>query len=218
MRNILTSLLLGFVVSNAWAQTKVDLNNKSLFIIVDRTAESTVDNGRTVFKMNEAEPQGLAILKNVTFSSGTIELDIQGRNVMQKSFVGIAFHLQDDGHFDAIYFRPFNFMNADTARRRRAVQYVSEPDYPWNRLREEFPGKYENRVIPAPDGDSWFHAKIVVDGKNVVVYVNNSPTPSLQVTRITDTTTGKLALWTGTGSNGNFANLVITNSPKKNIE
>lgn len=202
------------VFCSTFAQTKVDFKDLSHFTVENRKAESVAENGRQIIKLSEAEGDGLAICNDIQFDNGTIEFDVKGRNVMQQSFVGIAFLVQDRSHYDAIYFRPFNFMNADTARRRRAVQYISHPDYPWDKLREQHPGKYENKVSPVPDADEWFHANVVVDGKNVSVYVNNSASPSLQVTRLTDASTGKIALWTGNGSNASFANLVVTRKKK----
>lgn len=199
----------------AFAQTKIDFQKVSNFTVENRQIEAVTENGRQAIKMSEAPGDGLAILNDVTFSSGTIEFDVKGRNVMQESFVGIAFLVQERSRYDAIYFRPFNFMNADTARRHRAVQYISQPDYPWEKLREQFPGKYEHKVSPVPDPDSWFHAKVVVDGKKVSVFVNDSKSPSLEVVRLTDVQTGKVALWVGNGSNGSFANLTITHAKKK---
>ncbi|MGC3943058.1 MAG: DUF1080 domain-containing protein [Chryseolinea sp.] len=202
------------VACSAWGQSKVDFQNLSRVTVENRRAETVAENGRQVIKLSEAEGDGLAIFNDLQFDNGTIEFDVKGRNVMQASFVGIAFLLQDRNTYDAVYFRPFNFMNADTARRRRAVQYISHPNYPWDKLREQHPGKYENKVSPVPNADDWFHAKVVVEGKNVSVYVNNSSTPSLQVTRLTDASTGKIALWTGNGSNASFSNLVVTEKKK----
>jgi hypothetical protein len=197
------------------AQTKIDLQNVKQFTVENRTIETTVENGRPVLKLSEAEGDGLVIINDVAFENGTIEFDLKGRNVMQQSFVGLAFHVQDRSHYEAIYFRPFNFMNADTARRRRAVQYISMPDNPWEKLREQHPGKYENKVSPVPDADAWFHVKVVLEGKDISVYVNQSASPSLQVVRLSETNAGKLAMWAGNGSNASFANLMVTHAPKK---
>src|SRR5207253_5971231 len=138
--------------------------------------------------------------------------DVKRKNVLQQSFVGFAFHVQDEKTYDAVYFRPFNFANPDTARRRRSVQYISAPAYPWEKLRESFPGKYENNVDPVPDPDGWFHAKIVVNGKHISVFVNNALKPSLEVEKLTNTTKGGIALWVGNNSGGSFANVTITNA------
>ena len=215
MKTKLTTVLAVMIACTSYAQKKIDFRTLSQFTAENRKIETVVENGRPVIKMNEAPGDGLAILNDVTFDNGTIEFDVKGRNVMQESFVGIAFLIQDRTTYDAIYFRPFNFMNADTARRRRAVQYISQPAFPWETLREKHPGKYENKVTPVPNPDDWFHARVVVDGKKVSVFVNQSPLPSLEVVRLTDVQTGKVALWVGNGSNGSFANLVITDIPQK---
>ena len=159
--------------------------------------------------------EGLLILKGIEFSNGTIEFDVKGRNVIQQSFVGIAFHEQGEKSYESVYFRPFNFANPDTARRSHSVQYISMPDYPWEKLRETSPGKYENKVNPVPDPDGWFHVKIIVDGEKVSAFVNNAQSPSLLVERLNNTTTGGLALWVGNNSGGSFANLTISSSVKR---
>ena len=215
MKSKLSTVLAIAITYTAFAQTKIDLQNVKQFTVENRTIETMVENGRPILKLSEAGGDGLVIMNDVACENGTIEFDIKGRNVMQQSFVGLAFHVHDRSHYEAIYFRPFNFMNADTARRRRAVQYISMPDNPWEKLREHHPGKYENKVSPVPDADAWFHVKVVLEGKNVGVYVNQSATPSLKVVRLSETQAGKLAMWAGNGSNASFANLVVTQAPKK---
>lgn len=211
MKNQLTTLYFLLAVA-VQAQTKIDLKKTSQFTVVNRTMETVAGNGQPALRLSAAEGDGLAILKDVTFSNGTIEFDVKGRNVPQQSFVGIAFFVEDRSHYDAIYFRPFNFMNADTARRRRAVQYISMPDHPWEKLREQSPGRYEAKVSPTPDAEDWFHARIVVDGKKVSVYVNKAASPSLSVERLSTAKEGSVALWVGNNSDGSFSNLVITPS------
>ncbi|HTF19752.1 MAG TPA: family 16 glycoside hydrolase [Chryseolinea sp.] len=215
MKTKLSIVLAILVTYTCLAQTKIDLRDVKQFTVENRKIESVIENGRQVLKLSEAPGDGLAIVNDMTFENGTIEFDVKGRNVMQQSFVGLAFHVQDRSTYEAVYFRPFNFVNADTARRRRAVQYIAMPDYPWEKLREQHPGKYESKVSPVPEPDAWFHVKVVVEDKNVRVYVDNSASPSLQVERLSNSQSGKLAMWTGHGSNGSFADLVITNTPKK---
>ncbi|MEP7107188.1 MAG: alpha/beta hydrolase [Ferruginibacter sp.] len=191
---------------------KPDLQDLTKWNSINRSVEALNEDGKKAIRFNEAPNDGFLILKGIEFSNGTIEFDVKGKNVIQQSFVGIAFHGQDEKTYDAVYFRPFNFMNPDTVRRPRSVQYISMPAYPWEKLRETYPGKYENRVNPVPDPDGWFHVKILVDGKKVAAFVNNAPTPSLQVEKLTNTTNGGIALWVGNNSGGSFANLVITPS------
>jgi hypothetical protein len=153
---------------------------------------------------------GIAWLKEVEFSNGTIELDIRGKDVFQQSFVGIVFHGIDNQAFDAVYFRPFNFQSADAGRKIHAVQYVSHPDNTWSLLREKQNGKYEKAVVSAPDGNEWFHARIVIQYPNVTVYVNGNQEPSLNIEKLNTRITGKIGLFVGNGSDGDFANLQIS--------
>jgi len=213
------SVCLIFFGFNALAQTPAKIQKQVIapnfigsesFKTINRNTDLSKDShGKAIVHLDGKPGNGIAWINGVTFKTGTIEFDIKGKNVLQQSFVGIAFHGIDDKTYDAIYFRPFNFMNPDTIRRWRAVQYISMPAYPWEVLREKFPGKYENKVNPVPNPDGWFHAKIVVDGKNITVYVNGAQTPSLEVEKLTSTTSGGIALWVGNNSGGSFANLVI---------
>jgi pimeloyl-ACP methyl ester carboxylesterase len=194
-----------------------DLQDTSKWRLVNRTTQPINEENKKGIQLSETPNDGIMILQEFEFSEGIIELDIKGKNVLQQSFVGVAFHGQDLNTYDAIYFRPFNFSNTDTARRRRAVQYISMPNYPWEKLRQDFPGKYENRVNPVPNPDGWFHVKIDISGNQIKVYVNNSERPSLEVEKLTGTKKGGFALWVGNNSGGAFANLKITpksqNSP-----
>ncbi len=52
---------------------------------------------------------GIAWINDIRFSDGIIEFDVKGKNVLQQSFVGFAFHGSNDSTYDAVYFRPFNF-------------------------------------------------------------------------------------------------------------
>jgi hypothetical protein len=40
--------------------------------------------------------------------------------------------------------RPTNGRADDQVRRNHSTQYISYPDFPWYRLREETPGMYES--------------------------------------------------------------------------
>jgi len=130
------------------------------------------------------------------FTYGTIEFDARGKSAPpQSSFVGVAFRVVDTKTHDAVYFRPFNFRAADADRRSHAVQYVSEPQWPWSRLRSEKPGQFEKPIEPAPDGDAWFHARIVIEKRQVAVFVNGSTEPVLQVAELSDRYRGSVGLF-----------------------
>ena len=205
-------LVLPFIyLSQLHAQTlKPDLQNISQWTVFNRSVVAVDENGKKAIRFNEAPGDGYMILKGIDFSNGVIEFDVKGKNVVQQSFVGFAFHGQDEKMYEAVYFRPFNFSNPDTARRHRAVQYIAMPNYPWEKLRESFPGIYEHAVDPVPDPDSWFHVKIIVAGKKISTYINDAQTPSLVVEKLNSTTSGGVGLWVGNNSGGSFANVSIT--------
>jgi len=152
---------------------------------------------------------GIAWLRDVNFSTGTIEIDLRGKDVMQQSFIGIAFHGVDTTTHDVVYFRPFNFRSSDPVRKIHAVQYVSHPDFPWHKLREQRNGIYEKGIDPPPAATEWFHARIVVDQTQIKVYVNNAASPSLTVDKLNSWTDGLIGLW-NEGLDGDFANLTIS--------
>lgn len=169
---------------------------------------------QTVKELTDGNKQGLTLdgilwLKDVNFKTGTIDIDLRGRDVFQESFLGIAFHGVDTTTNDVIYFRPFNFQTTDTLRRKHTVQYISEPDFPWDKLRKEHPLVYENAVNPFPLAEAWFHARIVVNANDIIVYVDHSDKPSLTVKKLNNRQNGLVGLWSS-GLPGDFANLVIT--------
>ncbi len=187
---------------------KPNLSNSNNFQVVNREI-GVAENGKTIVHLNAKPGQGVAWLNNVTFEKGVIEFDVKGKNVIQQSFVGIAFHGLNDSTFDAVYFRPFNFQSPDTIRKNHCVQYVSEPQYDWSVLRQTYPGKYEKALSVSVQPESWFHAKVVVDANNITVFVNGDNKASLTVQPISKRTTGKLGFWVGTNSDGDFSNLEI---------
>jgi hypothetical protein len=196
-----------FIASRVGGQG-IALEPKSLRV-VNRTATSLTDGARTGVRLSEAADPGVAYLQGVELGDGTIELDIRGKDVQGQSFVGVAFHGLDDTTYDAVYFRPFNFRTTDSTRHAHAVQYVSHPLYSWQKLRAEHPGEYERAVQPAPDPNGWFHARIVVAGPKVSVFVADATEPSLAVTLLSERRKGRVGLWVGNGSGGDFANLKI---------
>jgi hypothetical protein len=186
-------------------------NNK--LEVFNRKVATFLEKDKKGIRFSKNENDGIAWITGVVFSNGTIELDIRGKDQYQQSFVGVAFHGVDNNTLDAVYFRPFNFLSSDPVRKIHSVQYVSQPDKTWQVLREQFPGKYEKAVITATGGNEWFHAKIVIEYPVVTVYFNGSKEASLTVEKLNKRMSGKIGIWVGNNSDGDFANLQIT--PKK---
>ncbi len=177
--------------------------------VFNRDASGLTDGERKGVRLNATPGDGVAYIPGVEMANGTIELDVRGKDAQGQSFVGVAFHGVDATTYDAVYFRPFNFQATDSTRRAHAVQYISHPTYTWNKLRGEHPGVYEQPVNPVPDPNGWFHARVVVAGPKVSVYVGDATQPSLVVNRLSNRTRGLVGLWVGNNSAGDFANLRI---------
>ena len=206
-RGIIFSLLLSSSLCHAQQERKFNLQKlftDSLLIYSShQNVTALADGDKRGISCND-----IVWLKNVTFSTGSIDIDLRGKDVFQQSFLGIAFHGGYNTSYDAIYFRPFNFQSADTLRKKHMVQYISEPDYPWDRLRKEHPLVYEQGIMPAPMPTNWFHAHIVVSETEIKVYVNQATIPSLVVKKLNTRNDGSIGLWND-ALNGDFANLVI---------
>jgi hypothetical protein len=185
-------------------------DNKLTVFNRDITVETT--DGKNSIALSLDLGEGLVWINDQSFSTGTIEVDLKGQDIYQHSFLGIAFHGTDDSTFEAIYFRPFQFRTMDSVRKSHGVQYVSLPMYTWQKLRAEYNGVYENKINPAPDPNNWFHVKMIVKEKEVLVYVNDAATPNLQAPLLGKNKNGKIALYTADQSGGTFANLVIQNN------
>ncbi|HMK58264.1 MAG TPA: hypothetical protein VK462_04370, partial [Nitrososphaeraceae archaeon] len=95
-------------------------------------------------------------------------------------------------------------------RNTHSVQYISQPGNPWQKLREQFPDKYESKILIPPDPDSWFHVSIEINYPKVSVYVNNETTASLIVEQLSTQKEGSVGVWVGYMSGGQFKNLKIT--------
>jgi hypothetical protein len=179
--------------------------------IHNRSVAVVEQDGKTVAEFDGRPGDGMVWVEGLSFTNGVIECDLLGRSApVQGSFIGIAFGVKDAGTYDAVYFRPFNFRSEDAGRRAHSVQYVSHPEWTWGRLRQERPGRYEQAIEPPPDGDRWFHVRIVVRHPKISVYFDDAEEPCLEVESLGGPRTGSVALWTGNNSPGRFANLKIS--------
>ena len=178
--------------------------------VFNRALTIATEGSRTVARLDARAGDGGVLLDGILLGDGIIEVDLKGRNVAQQSFLGIAFHVVDWTTLDAVYFRPFNFRAGTAEQRSHAVQYVSHPANTWQRLRAERPGQFEQAIEPPPDPDAWFHARVVLAGGRVDVYVDGAAKPCLSVEDLGAAKSGGVALWAGNGSDGSFANLRIT--------
>ncbi len=213
-RFYLITFYIFFVALSVRGQVKsfdlYELTVKGQLVVLNRGIKPLQDAKFKGTRLSAHEGDGVAWLAGSDFSNGTIEADIRGKDVAQQSFVGIAFHGINRDSLEAVYFRPFNFLSTDSAKKSHCVEYVSHPGFPWERLRKEHPGEFEKGVHPPPKPDEWFHIKIQVHYPEVKVYVNGNTVACLTVRELSDRASGKIGLWVGNNSDGDFANLTIT--------
>jgi len=160
-------------------------------------------------EMNAAEGDGLAVIKEIAFETGTIEVELLGENNPGRSFIGLAFNVQDSETYEAVYFRPFNFVATQAIRKAHMVQYIHHPEFSWFKLREERTGEFENEIAHPPDPDGWFKTTLIISEKNVSVYLEDNTEPVLKVERLTSGKSDRIGLWVGNGSSGRFMNLKV---------
>jgi len=175
---------------------------------VNRIISLYGDSPDTV-EMNAKNNDGLGILEDIEFDKGIIEVELLGENNPGKSFIGIAFNIQNDSNYEAIYFRPFNFVAEEQIRKDHMVQYIFHPEFTWRKLRDERTGEFEDEISDPPNPDDWFKAIIKITDNKVEVYINEISWPILSVDRLTSTKSNKIGVWTGFGSSGRFRNLVL---------
>jgi hypothetical protein len=137
-------------------------------------------------------------------------VDIRGQEAMQQSYVGVAFHRNDDNTYEAVYLRPFNFRAQDPARKQHAVQYISLPKFDFQDLRDEFPEEFENPVDASIVPTDWVKVRVAVEGSKVQIHVGSAKELTLGVRKLGQLDGGQVGLWVGNQSGGDFANLVVT--------
>ena len=158
--------------------------------------------------------EALAILEGSNFEDGMIEAEIAGAPRAgafggARGFIGIAFRVQEDpSRFECFYLQPTNGRADDQLRRNHATQYISEPEFPWNRLRKESPGVYESYVDLEPG--AWTRVRIAVSGTEAKLFVHGAGEPVLVVHDLKHgKTRGRIALWIGLDTEGYFSKLTV---------
>lgn len=186
---------------------QVTYKGRAALRVTDTAAASVVDGER------------LVILSKTEFQDGVIEIELTGEPAANagegaRGFVGVAFRVnldpaKDTVKYECFYLRPTNGRADDQVRRNHSTQYISHPDFPWHRLRKEFPEKYESYVDLVPG--EWTKLKIEVRGNKALLYVHDAPQPVLVVNDLKQgQSQGQIALQIGPGTVAHFANLRLS--------
>lgn len=187
------------------AAARVTYLGKPALQLVDRSGDRPLDP--------------LVIVIPSGFSNGTIHAEVAGKPAAgapegARGFIGIAFRVQPQPErHEAFYIRPTNGRADDQLRRNHSTQYVSMPDYPWERLRKETPGVYESYADMA--AGAWTKLKIDVSGSKARLFVNGAQQPSLIVNdlKLGSSASGGVALWVGPGTEGYFRDVRVDPAP-----
>jgi hypothetical protein len=176
---------------------------------IHRSLTTVNQDGVVFIRVSEDKKEGIVWLPLKKLRNGTIEIELRGKDVLQQSFIGIVFHGLNDSTYDAVYCRPFNFLAKDSVRRIHAIQYISHPVFTWKKLRDERNAEFEKEIVNPPDPNGWFTMKIVIDKTAIKAYINKSEQPSLVVEKLNNREIGKIGLFTGDGSGGDFKAITV---------
>lgn len=200
------------------APTSFPLESTAGLEDVDVKPEAVAYRGRRAIKLLDSSEQsksggGMAILKGSDFKDGVIETEIAGMPRAGaapdiRGFLGIAFRVQSPEKYECFYIRATNGRSEDQIRRNHSTQYISAPDYPWERLRKENPGVYESYVDLEPG--AWTRIKIVVSSAKAKLYVNGADQPTLIVNDLKlGESRGQIALWIGVDTEAYFSRITV---------
>ena len=88
-------------------------------------AEVVEYRGKRALRLKAGNGERAAILKNIEFEDGVIELDIAA----VPSYTGLVFRARSEHVYEGIYFRPQNSRHQDPVRRGHTVQYHAGPRF-----------------------------------------------------------------------------------------
>lgn len=185
------------------SMTLVKLKGKKAVRVVKDTAVKAFD-----------EPTFVKI-SGANFTNGTIEVKVLSRLLKNapefaRGFIGVAFRINETNtSYESIYIRPTNGRSDDQVRRNHSIQYYSYPHYKFDRLRKEAPERYESYADMGLD--EWITLRIIVQGQQAKLYLNDSKQPSLVVNdlKLGANASGAIGLWVEVGTEGFFSDLKI---------
>ncbi|MEO3406163.1 hypothetical protein AAFN85_19780 [Mucilaginibacter sp. CAU 1740] len=150
-------------------------------------------------KILDYKSASLAYKPGLNFKDGIIELDIARPD--KGGFVGVAFRIKDEHHYQVVYFRP------GSSGTINAIQYMPEKKTEFNWWDYEDVKYQATAIIPS---DKWFHVKAIVKGNKLEVYVDNAAKPAVVYTDLDPSLpSGAVGYWHGNCPSGAYKNLVV---------
>jgi hypothetical protein len=153
-------------------------------------------------------------IKGIDFRNGTIEVKLLSRLLKNapeaaRGFIGVSFRAAaDNKKFECFYIRPTNGRAEDQVRRNHSTQYISYPDFIFDRLRKESPEKYESYADMGLN--EWITVRIEVKDLQAKLFINDSKQPVLLVNDLKlGDVSGGVGLYVGNGTEGYFSDMKI---------
>jgi len=149
-------------------------------IIAFDSEEWTISGARIVDHLGRKALAGSALLKDVDFTDGVIEVDMamDGR----RCFPGIIFRAESEADTEVFYLRPHRSKNYS-----HALQYTPRFSGVSGWQLYSGPGFTAGADIPL---DRWVHVKLEIKGTRARIYFDGSETPSLVVGDLKRVTAG----------------------------
>ncbi|MDN5284302.1 MAG: hypothetical protein JWR38_576 [Mucilaginibacter sp.] len=211
MKTCFTFLLL-LIAGHSFAQQKTQPHNYTIIKLSEwiipqtDTLNYAFDNylgaKALILKRSIANYKSASVAypKTLNFKDGVIELDIAAPTG-KAGYVGLAFRIKDQHHYEALYFRP------GSSGTINAVQYMPEKKVEFNWWDYEATKYQAKATLPLT---AWFHVKAIVKGRNIAVFVNNQPKPVMVYNELDpDLKTGSAGFWLGNSSSGAYKNLTV---------
>ncbi len=168
------------------------------------------------FKYKEADEPTIVKIKGVGFTNGVIEVEVLSRLLKNapdfaRGFIGLAFRINDSNpKFECMYLRPVKArVDDDQVRRNHTILYYSYPKYKFDRLRKEWPERYE--CYADIEMNKWITMRIEIKNAQAKLFINDNKQPSLIVNDLKHGAAflGGIALWVDVGTEGFFSDLKI---------
>lgn len=206
----LTSIV-GLRLHNVEAAPATLSGKRGVRIVVSDSARRSIE----ALPIDQQQLETFAVVAGTDFGDGVIELEVAGAPAPgatqgARGFVGIAFRVQPDLRtYDAFYLRPTNGRADDQVRRNHSAQYIAHPHWPWERLRQEAPERYESYVDLVPG--EWTRIRLEVRGTRARLFVHGQSQPTLIVNDVKSGagSRGAIALWIGPGTVAHFRGLRV---------
>jgi len=193
------------------------LSSVNSFATIEKIEGKEVIRARKDLKIEAFDEPTFIRLPESEFRNGVIEVSVMSKLLADapeyaRGFIGVAFRIDEhNSRFECIYLRPTNGRTEDPMRRNHATQYFSYPNFKFDRLRKEFPEKYESCADIGLN--EWIKVRIEVSDDKAKLYLNDDEQPVLFVEDLKhgSDTSGGIGLWVEIGTDGYFRDLHIEN-------